>query len=144
MGQHSLPGRFHPPDSLGHALTHLLQRFQDLVRCLVGALAGIYTEDCHIQGVARPILLKFTMGFKKSAAKVLPTVSKKHSLSPGFQKIQASRSTDHLQILGHFSITTLQVWHEAQLHTAGIMGKPQTVKLLNKALTPLKTKDLVL
>lgn len=38
VGQHSHPGKFHPPEGLGHALIHLLQHFQDLIRCLLGAL----------------------------------------------------------------------------------------------------------
>lgn len=71
----------------------------------------IYAEDCHVWGVARYNLLMFTQGFKRSASKALRAVSEKHNLSPGFQRTKAPGSTDHLQILGHFSITTLRVQH---------------------------------
>lgn len=79
-----------------------------------------YPDNCHIQGIVRPSLLIFTLGFKESASEVLLTAHEKTNLRPGFQKTKAPRSTDDLQILKHFSITTLQVqlvtwcWHYAK------------------------------
>lgn len=72
--------------------------------------ADTYPDDCHIKGVVRPnLLIKFTLGFKESPSEVLPTACEKKNLRPGFQKTEAPRSIDQLQILKHFSITMLQV-----------------------------------
>lgn len=74
--------------------------------------ADTYPDKCHIQGTVRPNLLRIlTLGFKESASEVLPIAREKTNLRPGFQKTEAPRSIDHLQILTHFSITVLQVQH---------------------------------
>lgn len=63
------------------------------------------SNDCHIQGIVGPNLPIVTLGFKESASEVLPTACEQIKLRPGFQKTEAPRSTDHLQILKHFSIS---------------------------------------
>lgn len=126
VGQHSHARRFHQP-GFGHIPMCLLQHFHWIPSMPSRNTADTYPDDCHIQGIVRAILLIFTLSCKESALEVLPTAYEKTNLRPGFHKTNALRSTDHLQILKHFSVTMLQVRTKfSWLHGAGTMQKPQT------------------
>lgn len=107
VGQHSHARRFHQP-GFGHIPVCLLQHFHWIPSMPSRNTADTYPDDCHVQGIVRANLLIFTLSCKESPLEVLHTVYEKTNLRPGFQKTGALSSTDHLQILKHFSVTMLQ------------------------------------